>query len=144
MYEIYDDESFPAFRTLLFAAEQVLPERAARMTRHALEELELPYAAAQNAERFAYELMLNAYQHTTGVDLASVGDAPLPRHVRLEVGTIYLADRPQIRVAVFDQGDPFHFGGVYAGRGLSFVRTFAPRYGCLAASPRGKVVWAEV
>ncbi|MEV3922912.1 hypothetical protein [Actinomadura coerulea] len=144
MYEIHNDERFPHYRKLLFALEQARPDRAAVLTRHALAELNLPYEVAQRAEQFAYELLLNAYQHTTGVDLASVGDAPLPRHVRLEVGTVDMPDRTYVRVAVYDQGDPRDFQWSSARRGLRFIRDYAPYYGCEAASPYGKVVWAQI
>lgn len=144
MYEIVNNERFPQCRKLLFALEQVRPDRAAVMTRHALAELNLPYEVAQRAEQFAYELLLNAYQHSTGVDLASVGDAPLPRNVRLEVGTVDLPDKTRVRVAVYDQGDPRDFMWASARRGLAIIRGYASDYGCEAASPYGKVVWAQI
>lgn len=144
MYEIPDQEKFPPFRRLFFALEQARPDRAALMTRHVLAELNLPYDIAQRLEQFAYELLLNAYQHTTGVDLARVGDEPLPRNIRLEVGTVDVRGTTRVRVAVYDRGDLRDFHWSSARRGLTSIRDYAHEYGCEAASPYGKVVWAQI
>ncbi|MEU8305762.1 hypothetical protein AB0C84_19580 [Actinomadura sp. NPDC048955] len=145
MYEILDNGLFPPFQHLLFAVEQVRPDRAALMTRRELEELKLPYVYAQNVERVAYELVLNAYQHVLGVDFADASDVPPPHsNIRLEVGTVDMRGETRIRVAVYDQSSPQTIQWTSVGKGLTIVRTVAPYYGCEAASPRGKVVWAAL
>ncbi|WP_433477253.1 ATP-binding protein [Spirillospora sp. CA-142024] len=145
MREILDEERFPPFRKLFFALEQARPEFAGTVTRLKLAELNHPEADVAGV--LARELMRNAYQHTTGANLAEL-DGELPRTVRLEVGMVDVPGcaEARVRVAVFDQGDLFGFSPANVRRGLMLAQALGDRYGygCdRVRRPDGKVVWVQ-